>query len=473
MRVLIVGCGLVGKELARQLRADGHVVVGTTTTAAKVAGAERGLRRGRGPDRLGHREGARRRRRAPTPIVVAAGPAAAQAMTVEQRQRTYRQVLVDTAESVATRPRRAVPRDAVVAVRLRRRGEPPRRHRRVLAADRRRRPEPGDVPGGGAHLPRRRGGPAGRASLRRRHRRRGPADHGQAAHGAPGARRLRPVLRRGAVLPGPHARRRRRDQARRRPPDRRHVQPHAPRGPAGDAAVLRRDVRARRPAAADVPQRAARRRRSRCPSTRCSRTGFRLTHTAGRVDAERRRHRAAERAHRDRPHRPARSSTAALERITDDARPRRGARRGRRRGAPADRRRRTARRPPDRRVPGVHARRTASASSTARSRSTSSAWTPTRSTRSRPRRAPCRTSSSTPRSRRTPTARSTSASTSSRASTSARRSTTPRPSTARSPKPRAEALAAAGRHAGAVARSAAVVGPLAVDGRRDRRCPRT
>ena len=36
--------------------------------------------------------------------ILAAGPAAAQAMTVEQRQRTYRQVLADTAESVAGAP---------------------------------------------------------------------------------------------------------------------------------------------------------------------------------------------------------------------------------------------------------------------------------------------------------------------------------------------------------------------------------
>ena len=36
MRVLNVGCGLVGKELACQLRAAGHQVVGTTITPAKV-----------------------------------------------------------------------------------------------------------------------------------------------------------------------------------------------------------------------------------------------------------------------------------------------------------------------------------------------------------------------------------------------------------------------------------------------------
>ena len=35
MRVLIVGCGLVGRELARQLRAEGDYVIGTTTTPRK------------------------------------------------------------------------------------------------------------------------------------------------------------------------------------------------------------------------------------------------------------------------------------------------------------------------------------------------------------------------------------------------------------------------------------------------------
>ena len=36
MRFLIIGCGLVGREIAAQLKAEGgHVIVGTTTTDAK------------------------------------------------------------------------------------------------------------------------------------------------------------------------------------------------------------------------------------------------------------------------------------------------------------------------------------------------------------------------------------------------------------------------------------------------------
>lgn len=103
MRVLVVGCGLVGKELARQLRADGHTVVGTTTTEAKVSTLEAfcddvAVLTGADTEKVhAAAQGA-------DAIVVTAGPAAAQAMTVEQRQRTYRQVLVDTAESVASVP---------------------------------------------------------------------------------------------------------------------------------------------------------------------------------------------------------------------------------------------------------------------------------------------------------------------------------------------------------------------------------
>ena len=105
MRVLFVGCGLVGKELARGLRDDGRTVVGTTTTPAKVEVLrevcdEVVVLRGSDADGIAAAAvGA-------DAIVVTAGPAAAQAMTVEQRERTYHDVLVATAESVAAVPGR-------------------------------------------------------------------------------------------------------------------------------------------------------------------------------------------------------------------------------------------------------------------------------------------------------------------------------------------------------------------------------
>ena len=87
MRVLVVGCGLVGKELAAMLRSEGHVVVGTTTTPGKVATLEKVC------DEVVVLTGADRAKvhaaaEGADAIVVTAGPAAAQAMTVEQRQRT-------------------------------------------------------------------------------------------------------------------------------------------------------------------------------------------------------------------------------------------------------------------------------------------------------------------------------------------------------------------------------------------------
>lgn len=101
MRVLIVGCGLVGKELARQLKAEGHYVIGTTTTQAKVEALnticdEVAVLRGTDAGLLAQAASGA------DAIVVTAGPAAAQAMTVEQRERTYRDVLVGTAESVSS-----------------------------------------------------------------------------------------------------------------------------------------------------------------------------------------------------------------------------------------------------------------------------------------------------------------------------------------------------------------------------------
>ena len=103
MRVLIVGCGLVGKELAQQLRADGHHVTGTTTTPGKVAALQEvcdDVAVLTGADTAAVHAAAKD----VDAIVVTAGPAAAQAMTIEQRQKTYRRVLVDTAESVSSAP---------------------------------------------------------------------------------------------------------------------------------------------------------------------------------------------------------------------------------------------------------------------------------------------------------------------------------------------------------------------------------
>jgi Trk K+ transport system NAD-binding subunit len=37
MRFLVLGCGNIGMELARRWTGDGHTVVGTTTTADRVA----------------------------------------------------------------------------------------------------------------------------------------------------------------------------------------------------------------------------------------------------------------------------------------------------------------------------------------------------------------------------------------------------------------------------------------------------
>lgn len=103
MRVLIVGCGLVGTQLAGRLRADGVVVVGTTTTPGKVAGLEKVCDEvvvlAGGDTALMHAaaEGT-------DAVVVTAGPSAAQAMTIEQRRANYTKVLVDTARSVASIP---------------------------------------------------------------------------------------------------------------------------------------------------------------------------------------------------------------------------------------------------------------------------------------------------------------------------------------------------------------------------------
>ena len=99
MRALIVGCGLVGGALADSLTADGHQVVGTTTTPGRVEELSSRcteVRVLRGSDAAAVADAAA----GCDAVVVAAGPAAARAMTAEERAATYQEVLVDTATSV-------------------------------------------------------------------------------------------------------------------------------------------------------------------------------------------------------------------------------------------------------------------------------------------------------------------------------------------------------------------------------------
>ena len=99
MRVLVVGAGLVGRELAARLTADGHDVVATTTTEAKVedlkqVAAEVHVLRGAETDKLAKAAAGA------DAVVVCAGPDARRAMTAEERAATYDDVLVQTARSV-------------------------------------------------------------------------------------------------------------------------------------------------------------------------------------------------------------------------------------------------------------------------------------------------------------------------------------------------------------------------------------
>lgn len=99
MKVLVIGAGLVGTEVGARLKALGHEVAGTTTTPGKVDGLREHFDEVyvlRGSDQeavaaavAGH-----------DAVVVAAGPNAQKAMTPEDRAASYKEILVDTAESV-------------------------------------------------------------------------------------------------------------------------------------------------------------------------------------------------------------------------------------------------------------------------------------------------------------------------------------------------------------------------------------
>ena len=99
MRVLVLGAGLVGRELAQRLTSEGHDVVATTTTEAKVAdlqqvAAEVHVLRGSDTDLVAKAAAGA------DAIGVCAGPDARRAMTPEERAGSYDEVLVQTANSV-------------------------------------------------------------------------------------------------------------------------------------------------------------------------------------------------------------------------------------------------------------------------------------------------------------------------------------------------------------------------------------
>ncbi len=101
MRVLVVGAGLVGRELAARLTAQGHDVVATTTTEGKVAdlkqvAAEVHVLRGAQVELMAKAAAGA------DAIVVSAGPDARRSMTAEERAATYDDVLVQTARSITS-----------------------------------------------------------------------------------------------------------------------------------------------------------------------------------------------------------------------------------------------------------------------------------------------------------------------------------------------------------------------------------
>jgi nucleoside-diphosphate-sugar epimerase len=103
VKVLVLGCGLVGTQVARTLRADGHHVTGTTTTPEKreplLDSCDEVLLL-----RTDDRGAVHTAVEAADGVAVCVGPDARRSMTPEDRAAHYREVLVDTAETVTTAP---------------------------------------------------------------------------------------------------------------------------------------------------------------------------------------------------------------------------------------------------------------------------------------------------------------------------------------------------------------------------------
>lgn len=98
MKYLIIGMGHIGKALAKNLRQQGHYVVGTTTTADKVEALKEcadqvALLKGHESDKVAAAaDGC-------DGIIVTVAPNVRNTRTIEERHEHYQQVLVRTAES--------------------------------------------------------------------------------------------------------------------------------------------------------------------------------------------------------------------------------------------------------------------------------------------------------------------------------------------------------------------------------------
>jgi len=100
MRILVMGLGNIGRELAIRLRADGHHVIGTTTTPEKVEALseyvdEVAVLFGHEADKVATAG------KDCDAVVVTVAPDARKSRTPEEREAQYRQVLVDSCESAA------------------------------------------------------------------------------------------------------------------------------------------------------------------------------------------------------------------------------------------------------------------------------------------------------------------------------------------------------------------------------------
>lgn len=107
MKILILGMGHVGKALANRLKADGHTVIGTTTTPEKVP-ALRAL-----VDDVHVLRGSESAKVATAAagcdvIVVTVAPDVKNTRTIEERHTHYREVLVESARSAATTGTRTI-----------------------------------------------------------------------------------------------------------------------------------------------------------------------------------------------------------------------------------------------------------------------------------------------------------------------------------------------------------------------------